>query len=524
MPKARRLLRGEITYSAAKEKETNVLHTLTYWSQRASFFAHLQKNSNLLEAAAARHLGVDAASCHIAPQPDWMHGSFNVCIPISVRDGRCEKKVIIRLPLPYRVGEAFRPGNADEKLRCEAGAYTWLAENCPTVPIPQLYGFGLSTGQCQFTAIEHLPLVIRWLHCIRRLVLTAVGHPAPSRLVPCRRRAEQSQGLGVGYLLIEYIEEDRGTMLSNTWPENHHDPKLRTNFFRSLSRLLLTMAGVPVPRIGSFIINNDGILSLSNRPLSLELQDLENEEIPTDIPRDITYSSVDAYVVDLLDVHDSRLRHQPNGATNEADCIYQMCALTIMKTIFPHFFRRDLRRGPFVFCLTDLHQSNILVDAHWNIRCLIDLEWACTQPVEMLHPPRWLTNRAIDEMDAAEYAGVHAEFMAAFEEEERRAPAATVFAQDDPYSCSGTGTLSSILRYGWEKGTFWYAAALRSPTGLFRVFYDHIQPRFARGHQDEESFWTICMYYWTEQTTRFINGKLEDKAEYDRRLYDAFHG
>lgn len=149
MPKLRRLLRGQITYSSAKEKDTNVLHTLTYWARRAEFFEHLNKNRNLIQAVTARHLGVDATTCHVADEADWVHGSFNLCIPVTITAWRKHprKRVIIRFPLPYRVGEDFRPGNADEKLRCEAGAYTWLQKYCPSVPIPRLYGFGLSTGQ-----------------------------------------------------------------------------------------------------------------------------------------------------------------------------------------------------------------------------------------------------------------------------------------------------------------------------------------------------------------------------------------
>lgn len=146
MPKTRRLLRGEITYSSAREKDTNVLHTLGYWAQRAEFFDRLDKNRNLIQAVTARHLGVKAAACHVADQADWVHGSFNLCVPVTITAWR-KTRVIIRFPLPYRVGEDFRPGNADEKLRCEAGAYTWLQSHCPSVPIPRLYGFGLSTGQ-----------------------------------------------------------------------------------------------------------------------------------------------------------------------------------------------------------------------------------------------------------------------------------------------------------------------------------------------------------------------------------------
>ncbi len=75
-----------------------------------------------------------------------------------------------------------------------------------------------------------------------------------------------------------------------------------------------------------------------------------------DIPRDLTYSSTDSYVIDTLNcLHDSRLRHQPNGVNDMGDCIYQMSALAAMKAASSLVLRRDLRRGPFIFSLTDLH-------------------------------------------------------------------------------------------------------------------------------------------------------------------------
>lgn len=148
MPPKRPMVRGDITYSAAKDEETNVLHKLSYWNQRNKFFAHLESRQNTIKSLVGHHLGLQPSECHVVDVEDWLYGSFNVCIPITLCQGsQSGRRVIMRLPLPYRVGEGFRPGNADEKLRCEAGAYIWMQENCPTVPIPRLYGFGLSTGQ-----------------------------------------------------------------------------------------------------------------------------------------------------------------------------------------------------------------------------------------------------------------------------------------------------------------------------------------------------------------------------------------
>jgi hypothetical protein len=41
--------------------------------------------------------------------------------------------------------------------------------------------------------------------------------------------------------------------------------------------------------------------------------------------------------------------------------------------------------------LTDLHGPNIFVDQDWHIKHIIDLEWACSLPIEMLGPPYWMT-------------------------------------------------------------------------------------------------------------------------------------
>ena len=82
--------------------------------------------------------------CYAADWGEWMHGSFNLYIPVSVENSR---RVLLRFSLPYRVGEAFYPGNGDEKVRYEAGTYAWLQQECPTILIPHLYGFALLTRQ-----------------------------------------------------------------------------------------------------------------------------------------------------------------------------------------------------------------------------------------------------------------------------------------------------------------------------------------------------------------------------------------
>ena len=123
-----------------------------------------------------------------------------------------------------------------------------------------------------------------------------MGYP-----VPCQYISRQCvQTLSTGYLIIDYIEETDGKMLSESWEELRHDKNRRLNLFSDLSRIILSLAQSPLPRIGSLTIDKHGILSLRSRPLTLRLQHLENEGIPTNIDRSLTYSTTDAYLLDLL--------------------------------------------------------------------------------------------------------------------------------------------------------------------------------------------------------------------------------
>lgn len=146
MPPKRCLLRREVTHSDVRDEEFNILHQLGYHAEQSRFFAQLLDQRSWMKTVVAHHLNLPPAVCHVADMEDWLHGSYNVCVPIDI-DSWNGKRVLLRFPLPYRVGEAYRPGNGDEKIRCEAGTYAWLQENCAGVPIPQLYGFASSSGE-----------------------------------------------------------------------------------------------------------------------------------------------------------------------------------------------------------------------------------------------------------------------------------------------------------------------------------------------------------------------------------------
>lgn len=87
----------------------------------------------------------------------------------------------------------------------------------------------------------------------------------------------------LGYLLIEYVQD--GEMLWRSWQDHRHDEHRRSNLYRGLAKIMLDLAKVPQPRIGSWTMNDNGVLSLTNRPLSDLTFFWNRHQVPTGIPR-----------------------------------------------------------------------------------------------------------------------------------------------------------------------------------------------------------------------------------------------
>jgi len=130
----------------------------------------------------------------------------------------------------------------------------------------------------------------------------------------------------------------------------------------------------------------------------------------------------------------------------------------------------------------------------------------------MQHPPYWLTSCSLDGLDGEDleaYSSVHAEFMEAFEIEER-----SLGHGDIPHA--------HIMRKGWEIGTYWFLSALDCPNGLYNLYLTHIRPRFAKSEESGTDFDRTISAYWSTDTAEFIVTKLREKEEYISELRKKF--
>ena len=340
---------------------------------------------------------------------------------------------------------------------------------------------------------------------IRRTALLLLGFPAPCNYV--QRRLHNP--FKSGYVIIS---EAKGKQLHSTWEIHRHDKSYRSRLFRGLARISVSLNKTPLPRIGSLTLDADGVISLSNRPLNLHFHKLEDEGIPSGIPRQGTYGSIEPYLSDFLSFQDNRIRFQPNAIHNREDAEMQIAALTGLRATMHRFIRTEYRDGPYFLTLTDMHGSNIFVDEHWNVQTVIDLEWACSQPIEMQLPPYWLTSRAVNQFadpeSVAELDALLGEYFDIYAEEE--------MAQN------GSLYQSPIMQHVWQSGSFWYFQAATIPKGMYTIFNSHVQPLFNRDHCKKAIFDEVFWWYWGVDVKDVVERKLKDKENYNADLKRAF--
>jgi hypothetical protein len=132
---------------------------------------------------------------------------------------------------------------------------------------------------------------------------------------------------------------------------------------------------------------------------------------------------------------------------------------------------------------TDLHPSNIFVNEDWRIISLIDLEWACSPPIELQTPPYWLCGRLVD--------GIEREHLEVFE---RR-----INEFINPFEEQHSNPVQAeIMGSCWKRGSFWYVQAVNTAKGLLRIFTEHIlYRRVLRGplHPEHTVFSTTLLVH-----------------------------
>lgn len=144
-----------------------------------------------------------------------------------------------------------------------------------------------------------------------------------------------------------------------------------------------------------------------------------------------------------------------------------MAIKTLLRVLSRLYIKVELRNGLFLLQLVDFHASNIPVVKHWNVTGLIDLEWICALPSEMLGVSCWLTGCAIDQLRGEKldrFDDVRREFMRAFEDKEQAMKTKT----------RHNITLPTVMKYMWRSKGVWFWRCLSSLNANFYLPKTHL--------------------------------------------------
>ncbi|KFY19077.1 hypothetical protein V493_08159 [Pseudogymnoascus sp. VKM F-4281 (FW-2241)] len=237
---------------------------------------------------------------------------------------------------------------------------------------------------------------------------------------------------------------------------------------------------------------------------------LENEGTRRITQKDDNYASTETFVSDMITLHDGRLLTNPNAVYSAEDCRAHMTQRILLRALSHQYINRARRNGPFLLQLTDINPSNIFVDKECNLTCLVDLEWICALPAEMLAVPYWLTGLGIDEIEEdhlIKFNEIRRGFMDILEEEEQGL---------GEHNISISGTMHDT----WDSKGVWYWYCISSANAMLALVDDHICPAFSAVlHSDFEE---VLSKFWCKNAEDVVQQKVDDNIKYNKELRRLF--
>lgn len=145
------------SFDSASNTDKNTVNELAYELASAELDETLWDQRKTIVSLSKHHLGLNSYDvCTVLPRRQWVHGAFNLAIPITVTSGTSSpKSYMFKCAMPHKLAEAPYPGTVDEKLGSEAATYMWMQRHCADVRIPFLHGFGFSSHHHVSSSLIH---------------------------------------------------------------------------------------------------------------------------------------------------------------------------------------------------------------------------------------------------------------------------------------------------------------------------------------------------------------------------------
>ena len=212
----------------------------------------------------------------------------------------------------------------------------------------------------------------------------------------------------------------------------------------------------------------------------------------------------------MLTLYKNSFLSNRNAVYNAKDYCGQIAAKALLKMLLYYYVKQEHCNRPFYLQFTNFYASNIFVNGHQNITCLIDLEQVCALLAKMLAVPYWLIGHGIDKIvdnNFCEFDKVRQEFMIIFEEEEVN----MVLKQKL--------VLASIMYKGQESDRVQFWRCLTSTNAMISLVEDYICPRFSCLSSKAKE---IFSQYQCQGSAKVVKRKVTDYEGYKKELEVLF--
>ncbi|KAJ5782296.1 hypothetical protein N7457_004070 [Penicillium paradoxum] len=254
--------------------------------------------------------------------------------------------------------------------------------------------------------------------------------------------------------------------------------------YKELAKTLLRLSKLEFPKIGSLSQVDDFAWEVTNRPLSMNINELvrlgtlSRSKLP---PLEATFETASSYIEALAQLNIQHLLHQRSDAVQSADdCRRKFIARQLFHKLAREkkLFQPCNEHGPFPLWCDDFRPANVLLNRELHITGVVDWEFTYAAPVEFSYaPPWWLL------IEKPEYwsEGIE-DWTRVFDHRLKTFLTAMRYCEDmdvqSGQSLSGRHRLSDHMQQSWESGDFWVVYAILHSFAFDAIYWQKIDQRF----------------------------------------------